>query len=98
MTGNRSILELLKLLLSHSDRIGKGKETSLCSLIEGLYTVTYINGPYINKDEFIMLSNYMQSSRPHHLSKWDYWWPKYEVQPRIDWLNMQIQILENDGK
>ncbi len=88
MENNRSILELLKFVLSTMDRFCFG----LCVHIDYLY----LNG-HINKDERYSLTLYMEDNKPEGADIDNYWWPKGEKEPRLDWINKQIQILEKQS-
>lgn len=93
MSNNRSTLELLKIMLSNINILTSG----LCGLAKQLYD----NG-VINVEEAIRIQQYIESQRPggfQQYSYWweslSYWWPKGEIQPRKEWLENQIKLLEN---
>jgi hypothetical protein len=90
MENNRSIIELLKIVLDNVNSVESIGIGGLCSLIDELYL-----DDYINTDELDMLSIYMGDNIPVDKSWCDYWWPKYEVKPRKEWLENQIKLLEN---
>jgi len=94
MENNRSIIELLKIVLDNVNSVESIGIGGLCSLIDELYL-----DDYINTDELDMLSIYMGDNIPEDKSWIEYWWPKFEVKPRREWLTAQIlKLQENDGK
>lgn len=86
MQNTRSILELLKLLLSNIDMLEKG----LCHLALKLCVRNYM---FLKELE--VLKQYFANNMPGVFKEGDYWWPKGEVQPRLDWINSHI-ILNNE--
>lgn len=94
MENNRSIIELLKIVLDNVNSVESISIGGLCSLIDELYL-----DDYINTDELDMLSIYMGDNIPEGADIDKYWWPMFEVKPRREWLTAQISKLqENDGK
>ncbi len=91
MENNRSIIELLKIVLDNVNSVESIGIGGLCGLVGELYL-----DDYINTDELDMLSTHMGDNIPEDKSWCDYWWPKYEVKPRKEWLETQIKILENE--
>ena len=86
---SKDTLELLKFVLSTMDRFCF---FGLCIHIDSLY----LNG-HINKDEHYSLTLYMEDNKPEGADIDKYWWPKGEKEPRLDWINKQIQILEKQS-
>lgn len=87
MSNNRSISKLLVIMRNNihlMDTFG------LCFL-----TGMLLRNGHINKDEHYSLTLYMGDNRPVDKSWCGYWWPKYEVKPRKEWLENQIKLLEN---
>lgn len=87
MQNTRSILELLKLLLSNIDMLERG----LCHLILKLRVRNYITDK-----ELQILRQYLIKITPIEFEYDDFWWPKGEKEPRIRWLNLHIKILEKN--
>jgi hypothetical protein len=80
----RTIKELLQLILEHQGYF----ETCLCKWIEELYIENIIEF-----EEWNSLNKYIMKQRPITKPVWDVWWPKRELQPRINWINQQLEIL-----
>lgn len=83
MQNTRSILELLKLLLSNIDMLERG----LCHLILKLRVRNYITDK-----ELQILRQYLIKITPIEFEYDDFWWPKGEKEPRIQWLEKQIEV------
>jgi hypothetical protein len=83
MQDTRSILELLKLLLSNIDMLERG----LCHLILKLYVRNYIT-----TKELRILRQYLIKITPIEFEYDGFWWPKGEKEPRRKWLKKQIEI------
>lgn len=83
MQDTRSILELLKLLLSNIDMLERG----LCHLILKLCVRNYIT-----TKELRILRQYLIKNTPIEFEYDDFWWPKGEKEPRRKWLKKQIEI------
>lgn len=90
MVNNRSTLELLKIVLDNVNTVESISIGGLCPLLEELYL-----DDFISTDELDILSIHMGDNKPVDKSWCDYWWPKYEVKPRKEWLENQIKLLEN---
>ena len=43
--------------------------------------------------EYVVLRNFLKDNKPKGLMRLDFWFPKGEKQPRIDWLNNEIYKL-----
>ena len=89
MSNNRSISKLLVIMRNNihlMDTFG------LCFL-----TGMLLRNGHINKDEHYSLTLYMEDNKPEGADIDKYWWPKGEKEPRLDWINKQIQILEKQS-
>ena len=89
----RSEKELLQVLLDNMDYF----QTGLCRVITHLYLVDQIK-----YNELYLVRKYIRKNAPEMydesgcLSVFN--WVKGEKQPRIDWLNEQIQKLQQNEK
>ena len=90
MVNNRSTLELLKIVLDNVNTVESSWIGGLCTLIEVLYL-----DDFISTDERDILSIHMGDNKPEGADIDKYWWPKGEIQPRKEWLENQIKLLEN---
>jgi hypothetical protein len=87
----RDIKELLILLSDNAKgRIGRRfyQIWGLCSLTLALY-----EEGIITQSEEDIVNTYLHDNRPDGKSGMDYWFPRGEKQPRLDWLNEQIAKL-----
>lgn len=75
----RSISEILHVL-SKSSYLSAG-------LCEAIYRLGYENK--ITEEEYCLLRKYILMYIPENCHD-GYWWPKGEVQPRLDWINSHI--------
>jgi hypothetical protein len=83
----RSIKELLELMLSHQSLFRDG----LCVYIYAMYVkdlITFL--------EYEILKNYLHKNKPKHTYNVLHWWPVGEIQPRIEWINKQLEKLSNE--
>lgn len=78
-------LQILQLLLSNIDSLALG----LCDLASKLNT----RGK-LNISNTVKIIQYIEAHRPPLQEQHTLWWPKGEKEPRIDWLNNQIKLLE----
>jgi hypothetical protein len=79
----RNIKRLLKLMLRKKYYF----ETGLCTWGHNLYLHGVVSNP-----EHIRLEIFFRRNRPEGCYK-SYWWPKGEIEPRIEWLKEQIKKL-----
>ncbi len=93
MRNIKQLLELLRENVIDSNSYLYG----LCSRLE----IMVFNG-ILYKNEYKLLIKYLQHNAPrrkfHSIPTirktiGDYWWPKKEKQPRLDWLDKQITKL-----
>jgi hypothetical protein len=84
---SRSILNLLKVVLANIDQLDSG----LCGL-----SMMMEWQEKITTKEQMAFQNYLFDVFPGY--EGFYIWPIGQKEPRIDWLNKQIQILENQIK
>lgn len=87
----RDIKKLLILLRKNVRRgVGRGycQSWGLCSLTAMLNS----EGIITDKEDSI-IGKYLNNNRPHDKGEMDYWWPRGAKQPRLDWLNEQIEKL-----
>ncbi len=82
----RSVNQLLKLMLENIDFVKEAK-TGLCDVINMLRWSVKISG-----NDWICITNYFIANRPDGKSSLDYWWPKGEITPRIEWLKKHIEL------
>ncbi len=78
-------LQILQLLLSNIDSL----ELGLCDLasklnIPGKLSIT----------NTVKIIQYIEEHRPPLQERHTLWWPKGEKEPRVEWLNNQIKLLE----
>ena len=89
----RTEKELLQVLLDNMDKF----ETGLCLLSGALQ-----RGKIITMTEEFSIFRYIEGNAPkmnyNKVILSVYKWPKGEKQPRIDWLNEQIQKLQQNEK
>jgi len=78
----RTVKELFKLMLVHQDLFSSG----ICYWLEGLRY-----SGLINKSEILMMLAYMRDNKPENARRF-YWWDEGEIQPRLDWINQQIEL------
>lgn len=89
---NRSDIELLKILRYYLPKYMTGnKSGGICGTMLGLH----ISG-ILTTDERLTLKNIVIDNRPSGSNPFDYFWPKGELRPRIDFLNMLIEKYERD--
>lgn len=78
----RTIKELLQLMIENKDMFFDG----LCCYIDNLY-LSHI----IDFDEYKSLYNFIRENRPNQDK--DYSWPVGKIEPRLKWINEQINQL-----
>ena len=78
---NRSIKEILQLMLKHQDYFSFG----LCHWIAKLNSWNIIN-----RKEYLIIYDYINSEKPKGSS--DFWWEKGRIKPRLKWLEEHIKI------
>jgi hypothetical protein len=78
----RTIKELLQLMLEHQDLF----ETGLC-----WWARRMVDFGIITESEDNILIDYIEDSEPENI--FTHWWTVGELQPRIDWINEQIEKL-----
>ncbi len=95
MKQERTIKELLQLMLEHQDLFVDG----LCNWRNSLmYT------DIISLEEYYVLKYYIKKNKPSMFSSWGvfkhrigfsdiYYWTPYKIEPRIEWLNKHISKL-----
>lgn len=86
MEQNRSIKELLKLMLEHQHLF----KICLCQWNRALYVFNIIS-----MEEHIDLEKYIEKNRPFlsYFRIGPYYWPKYKFEPRIKWIKKHIEKL-----
>lgn len=82
----RSIVELLKVALDNINTL----KTGLCNHINTLFDLNHITFR-----EYLILIGYIDNNEPADVEYNTFWWPKGEIQPRKEWLENQIKLLEN---
>lgn len=90
---NRTIAELLKLMIENQDCFYLG----LCDWPHNMYRVKKI----ITMSECIILEDYVKANRPSAFSSWDafkrrnrrLYWPMGDIRPRIKWINQHLNKL-----
>jgi hypothetical protein len=91
---DRSDIELLKILRHYLPKyMASNKSSGICGAILGLLT-----SDILTADERSTLENIIINNRPSGANPFDYFWPKGELKPRIDFLNKLIEKYENNGK
>jgi hypothetical protein len=81
----RSIKKLLRVMLSNQRLF----ETGLCN-----WTTSLADSNLITRQEMTILKSYMNKNDPSLFSTSiisPYWFPKGEIQPRLDWINYHLQ-------
>lgn len=80
---NRSVKELLELMLEHQGLFYSG----LCSWIYSMR-----NKSLISDKEYCLLRDYIRANKPEN--KTNFWWEHSKITPRINWINTQIEKLK----
>ena len=88
MEANRDLKELLILLKYYIIRQKPDIFYGMCGEIYEMYSIGYLENTEIS-----ILIKFLEVNRPKGLEERNYWFPKGEKQPRIDWLNEQIYKL-----
>lgn len=91
MANNRSISKLLAIM---RDNIHLMDTFGLCFL-----TSMLLRNNILTKENAQILRYFLSCNLPNDDMKYDtyYCWPKGEKEPRLDWINKQIQILEKQS-
>lgn len=91
MSNNRSISKLLAIM---RDNIHLMDTFGLCFL-----TGMLLRNNILTKEKVKILRYFLSCNLPNDDMKYDtyYCWPKGEKEPRLDWINKQIQILEKQS-
>ncbi len=79
----RNEKELFELMLKHQDLFAFG----MCG-----WLIVLNLRKVINHNEYFLLRNYLRKNKPKDLGQ-DFWWEIGKTQPRIDWINEQIEKL-----
>lgn len=79
----RSVKELLRVMLDNQKLFRDG----LCSWVNYLRY-----SELITYEERLRLNYFINQNKPTIVSKYSrYWFPKGEIQPRLDWINYHLQ-------
>ena len=82
MNKKRTIKELLQLMLDNQDYFIAG----LCGLIFNVYSEGIIS-----EKEYEIIKSYLNEKKPINAGR--FWFTRGEIQPRIEWLEQQIDKL-----
>ena len=85
----RSEKELFELMLEHKDFFSTG----ICDWIFELWITDLIT-----LEEYSLITYYLDTYQVLNLSDCLYWFPKGEIEPRIEWIKQQIEKLSKDEK
>lgn len=95
MTEERTIKELLQLMLEHQELFNDG----LCNWKSSL-----MHKSLISLEEYYVLKYYMRENKPNMFSSWHvfkhrirftdvYYWTPNKIEPRVKWLKQHISKL-----
>lgn len=96
----RTINELL-IILRDNARVKKSWfglkhniNSGLCSEIDNLLWNFYFDNttPHVNSMEALVLRDYLCKNRPNGAAQYSFYWPVGLWEPRLKWLNEQIEL------
>ena len=93
MSKHRNIIQLLEMVktqIENDTRIWHSSN-GICDVLNHLMLFGYINGK-----EYYLITDYLKNNTPQNLDFGPYWFKPRLAQPRLDWINEQIQRLQKE--